>query len=117
MMVLRVVFILVALVWLPVGIVATSVIRGMGVPVELQAWQSLVPVTLAGLPLALPCHWLHRNGFRGAAWTSIGILTPVTVGASLGAGLFGPVGIAVSALVISVPAWLAVFLHRKEPGC
>ena len=98
--------------WLPAGIVASSVIRGLGLPADPQAWQSLAVVAPAGLPLALPCRWLYRRGFRVAAGVSAGILVPVTVVAALGAGLFGPLAIAVSAVLNSLPAWVAVLLRR-----
>ena len=110
-------FTLGSLVWLPAGIAATSVLRGFGLPVEPQAWLSLIVIAPCGLPLALACRRLRRLGYPAAAWAAMAVLGSATVGASLFAGLLGPVAIAVYAVVLSLPVWLVCrLLGRRRPG-
>ncbi len=104
-------FWILALLWLPVGVVATAVVRfgaesAMWMSM-LMAAGSLVPVAPCGLPLALGCRRLWRLGYRRAAWTAGVGLGAVTVAASLVAGLLGPIGIAVYAVTLSLPVWAA----------
>ena len=67
-----------------------------------------------GLPLALACRRLGRLGYRRAAWIAGTVLGAATVAASLPAGLFGPPGIAVVALLLSLPVWVAaLWLGRR----
>ena len=105
-----------ALLWLPAGVVAQAVVRFAPGPAEAPgAWLaglvmgagSLVFVAPCGLPLALGCRRLRRLGYRRAArWAWIG-LGAVTVAASVVAGLLGPIAIAVYAIVLSLPVWVA----------
>ena len=108
-------FWLLALLWLPVGLAATTAIRFapgaaeavMWLPMFLMSLASLVVVAPCGLPLALGCRRLWRQGYARAAWaTGIG-LGAVTVAASLVAGLLGPVAILLYAVVLSLPVWAA----------
>ena len=105
-------FWLLALSWLPGGIVVQT---GLGFGPSsvsfvdsgeaLAALGSLAVAAPCGLPLALGCRRLRRLGYRRGTWT-VGIaLGAVTVMASVFAGLFGPVAIAVCAAVLSLPAW------------
>ena len=107
-------FTLGSLVWLPAGIAATSVLRGFGLPVEPQAWLSLIVIAPCGLPLALACRRLRRLGYPAAAWAAMAVLGSATVGASLFAGLLGPVAIAVYAVVLSLPVWLVCRLLGRR---
>ncbi|MDE0082489.1 MAG: hypothetical protein OXT72_07565 [Gammaproteobacteria bacterium] len=110
-------FWLLALLWLPVGVAATFAIRfapGTGaaealmwLPMFLMSAASLVVVAPCGLPLALGCRRLWRQGYRRAAWASGIGLGAVTVAASLVAGLLGPVAILLYAVVLSLPVWAA----------
>ena len=68
---------------------------------------SLLPVAVCGLPLALGCRRLWWRGYRRGAWLAGTVLGAATVVASLVAGLLGPVAIAVYAVVLSVPVWIA----------
>ena len=110
----RPVFILLALLWLPVGVAASALFRGMGIPPELREWLPLLAAAPAGLPLAFACRRLHRMGFRRIAWVMMAVLAVVTVASTLVAGLLGPVAVVIYALVISLPAWLAVLLLRPR---
>jgi len=109
----RLTFGLLALLWLPAGIAATALVRGMPWPVELHAWPSLVVTAPCGLPLAVACLRLWRTGCPGTAWAAFAVLAPMTAVASLFAGLLGPVAIAIYALVISVPAWILYAFWRR----
>ncbi len=103
-----------ALLWLPVGVVVSALVRGMGVPPEPRALLSLLVVAPAGLPLALACRLLHRRGLRITAWITMAVLAAATVAATLVAGLLGPAAILIYALVLSLPAWLAAFFLRRN---
>ncbi len=106
-------FWLLALLWLPAGLVLQAVFRfgGTAEPLMLQtlpaAAGSLVLVAPCGLPLALACRRIWRLGYPRAAWAWGLGLGVVTVLATLVAGLLGPVAIVVYALVLSLPMWIA----------
>ena len=105
-----------ALLWLPAGVVAQALVRfapglvdtsGAGLFGLVMGAGSLVFVAPCGLPLALGCRRLRRLGYwRAARWAWIG-LGAVTVAASVVAGLLGPIAIAVYAIVLSLPVWVA----------
>ena len=106
-----------ALLWLPAGVVAQSLVRflpetgtqaspGLSAAMLPMLAGSLVLVAPCGLPLALGCRRVWRLGYRrGAGWAWIG-LGAVTVATSVVAGLLGPIAIAVYAIVLSLPVWL-----------
>ena len=100
-----------ALLWLPVGLVSTAVVRFGAEPAMwmsmLMSMGSLVPVAPCGLPLAVGCRRLWRLGYRRTAWTAGVGLGVLTVAASLVAGLLGPIAIAVYAVTLSLPVWAA----------
>ena len=107
-----------ALLWLPAGVVVQAIVRfgvDSGPPAEPGAWLatmpmmavSLLPVAPCGLPLALGCRRLWWLGYRRAAWMAGIGLGAVTVAASVVAGLLGPIAIAIYAVVLSVPVWVA----------
>ena len=111
-----------ALLWLPAGVVASAAIRfgpSAASPGELltamaMAASSLIVASVCGLPLALACRRLGRLGYPRSAWIGGAVLGAATVAASLPAGLFGPVGIAVVALVLSAPVWIAVVWRGRQ---
>ena len=110
-------FWLLALLWLPIGVIASAVLRfgpGAGgaelvmwLPRLLTSLPSLAVAAPCGLPLALGCRRLWRLGYRRGAWASGIGLGAVTVAATLVAGLLGPVAILVYAAVLSLPVWAA----------
>ena len=114
-------FWLLALVWLPAGVVAVTLARfgttaGFAMhPADLpMAAASLALVAPCGLPLALGCRKLWRLGRRRTAWLAGALLGLVTTGSTIIAGLLGPVAIAVCAVVLSLPVWLAwLWLARR----
>ena len=105
-----------ALLWLPAGFVASAVLRFGGTG-DWAAWLggmlSLAVVAPCGLPLALACRALWRQGYRRSAWSAGLVLGALTVAAGLFAGLLGPVAIAVAATVLSLPVWAAWWLARR----
>ena len=107
-------FYLLALLWLPAGVVASALLRGMAVPPEPQALLSLAAVAPAGLPLALACRLLHRKGYRITARAAMAVLAVATVAATLVAGLLGPPAIVIYAAILSLPAWLAAVLLPRR---
>ncbi|MYE12054.1 MAG: hypothetical protein F4X99_10405 [Gammaproteobacteria bacterium] len=117
-------FWLLALLWLPAGLVAQAAFRFGGwvepmmLPALLAAAGSLVVVAPCGLPLALACRRLWRLGHARAAWGSGIGLGLVTILATLVAGLLGPITIIVYAVVLSLPVWIAalVLARRRQRG-
>ena len=107
-------FWLLALLWLPVGVAAQAAVRlgpsAVGFADSGEALAALGPLAVTvpcGLPLALGCRRLRRLGYRRGAWVAGIALGALTVWASVLAGLLGPVAIAVSAGVLSLPVWVA----------
>ena len=68
---------------------------------------SLALFVPCGLPLALGCRRLWRLGYRRGAWIAGVALGAATVMAALPAGLLGPLAIAVCAVALSLPVWIA----------
>ena len=107
-----------ALLWLPAGVVAQAAVRfgpdavAVGTPGPWLAAMAMEGLSLAllvpcGLPLALGCRRLWRLGYRRAAWMAGIGLGAVTIPVAVFAGLLGPVAIAVCAVALGVPVWLA----------
>ena len=112
-------FWLLSLAWLPAGIVAVSLARGVTPPLTPEtmfmlpvALMSLAATAPCGLPLALAFRQIWRTGSTRAAWTTFAILAPITSFAALFAGLLGPVAITIHAVVLSVPAWIVYAVVR-----
>ena len=111
-----------ALLWLPAGLVASAAIRfgpGSAAPGEWPtviavAASSLIVAAVCGLPLALACRRLGRLGCPRWAWIAGVILGVATVAAVLPAGLLGPPGIAIVAVVLSLPVWIAAFWLGRQ---
>ena len=107
-----------ALLWLPAGIAAQALARfgpdaaaagTLGPWLATMAMEGLrlAPFVPCGLPLALGCRRLWRLGYRRGAWTAGVALGAATVAVALPAGLLGPVAIAVCAVAVAVPVWIA----------
>ena len=118
----RVLFYVAALLWLPAGVVLSAAVRFEFASPGLEEWpamtlmavSSLLVAAPCGLPLALAGRRLLRAGYPRAAWIWGVLLGAATVAASLPAGLFGPPGIAVAALLLSLPLWLPAFWLRRR---
>ena len=105
-------FILLSLLWLPLGMLLVTIVRGIPLFIEPQAWLGLLFLAPFGLPLALACRALRRGGHVVSAWVTFIVLAPATVWAVLIGGLFGPLGIAIYAIVFSLPAWAVYGFFR-----
>ena len=105
--------------WLPADLVAFAVVRFRP---DLATWESMLfmwarspaPVAPCGLPLVLGRRRLWRPGYRRIAWMAGVGLGAVTVAGSLVAGLLGPIAIAVYAVLISLPVWIAGWWLRRR---
>ena len=111
-------FYLAALLWLPAGLVLQAAIRfgSMSLhPADLvPAAMSLLICAPLGLPLPLACRWLHRKGYPRTAWATMIVLGLVTVVVALFAGLLGPIAIAIGAVLLSLPVWIAAALLPRK---
>lgn len=118
-------FLIGSVLWLPAGVLLTSLARfsdQMASPYWwaslLMATGSLIFVAPCGLPLAFACRRLSRHGYPRVAWSAMVSLGLVTVAATLIAGLLGPLGIAIAAAVLSAPVWIvaAIVGRKREPS-
>ena len=107
-------FWLLALLWLSAGVAAQAALRfgpSAGAFADsgeaMAALGSLAVTVPCGLPLALGCRRLWRLGYRRVTWLAGIVLGVVTVSSAVVAGLLGPVAIAVCAVVLSLPMWIA----------
>lgn len=105
-------FILLTLLWLPFGMLLVTAARGIPLLIEPQAWLGLIFLAPFGLPLGLACRALWRRGHVVSAWVTFIVLAPATVWAVLIGGLLGPLGIAIYAIVLSLPAWAVYGFFR-----
>ncbi len=107
-----------ALLWLPSGVVAQTVVRfgpdalaaetfGPWLGAMAMEGMSLAALVPCGLPLALGCRRLWRLGYRRGAWTAGAGLGAVTIPVAVIAGLLGPLAIAAGAVALSLPVWTA----------
>ncbi|MCY3913461.1 MAG: hypothetical protein OXG43_09460 [Chloroflexi bacterium] len=62
---------------------------------------------IAAFPLTLAVTYLHRR-VRVLAYVCAIVLAPLTVYGAVIGGLFGPVGIVLYPLVLSLPAWIVL---------
>ena len=108
--------------WLPIGVVVLSVIRfGFDASVStgfvpmlfsLPAMAfGLVFAWPGGIPLTRALERLHPVS-RPATYACAAVLCPLSVGAATIGGLFGPPGIWIYAGIVSLPAWLVLWLLR-----
>ena len=118
----RIAFLSGSLSWLPAGIMLAGLVRNSGVHEVYEPWPVMLPMMIlqlaviapCGLPLALACRQLSRKGYTCAAWIAMGVLAPVTIWASLFAGLLGPIAIVLYAGILSLPAWIAAIVLRSR---
>ncbi len=97
--------------WLPVVVLLVSLLRfgieGM-VTMDATAFvQLLVLGWPSGIPLTLAVLLLHRR-VRLLAYVCAGVLAPFSVLAFILGGLLGHIGVLVYAVVVSLPAWVAL---------
>lgn len=123
----RYLFWLLALAWLPAGLLLQAAVRFLPRG-GAAAWtpelflmagvmmvQSLIPVAVCGLPLALACRRIWRLDHRRTAWILGAGLGAATLFVTVLAGLLGPLAILIAVLVLSLPAWItALCLARRK---
>ena len=108
--------------WLPIGVVVLSVIRfgfdpsfSTGfVPMLFSLPAMVFGLVFAwpgGIPLTRALERLHPVS-RPATYACAAVLCPLSVGAATIGGLFGPPGIWIYAGIVSLPAWLVLWLLR-----
>lgn len=107
---------LIALLWLPMTVLFSTMVRGFAIPPDPRILLSLWPTIFAGLPLAAACWLIYRDGNGRAATITCLLVGILTVLAAIVGGLFGPIGIFAYCAVASVPAWLvwAAFLIARR---
>ena len=113
----RVLRFLVLPLWLPLAILAVSVIRFGGLPVDgggggvlfvgAMVGSMVLFTWIAAIPLTVALTLLYRRA-RILAYVCGAVLGPIAVFGALIGGLFGPIGIVAYALVFSAPAWIAL---------
>jgi uncharacterized membrane protein YhaH (DUF805 family) len=108
--------------WLPLAVAAQAAVRfGFGagpepMPAPIVA---LAVVTLflftwpAGIPLTLAVRRLHARS-RRAAYACAAVLGLLTTAASTVGGLLGPIAVWIYAAILSLPAWLVVWLLARR---
>lgn len=103
--------------WLPLAILVVTAVRfatlspgedAGGIPGAVAMIALMVLFAwIAAFPLTLAVTFLHRR-VRALAYVCGVVLVPLTVYSAVIGGLFGPVGIVLYPLVLSLPAWLAL---------
>ncbi len=105
-------FWILAILWLPAGIIVCEIVRTGSLEEMLMPFPlvELFFVAPCGLPLALACLRLGRSDFRGVAF-----IAWVVLGAAVSAGLFGPLPIGIQALAAYLPVWWIVRRIERPP--
>lgn len=111
-------FWVIALTWLPAGIFLTALIRfGLSVFEDKGGDGEILLLAISaacGLFLALACGKLWRHGRKISVYICALILGPISILGVLIAGLLGPLMMLAYAMVISLPAWLLVFIFYRR---
>ena len=105
--------------WLPLAVVAQAVVRfGFGaipappMPGPMLA-AAIVPLFVfawpAGVPLTMAVRRLYPRS-QAAAYGCAAVLGPVTIYAATVGGLLGPIAVWVYAAILSLPAWLVLWV-------
>ena len=105
--------------WLPLAVVAQAVVRfGFGaipappMPGPMMA-AAVVPLFVftwpAGIPLTMAVRRLYPRS-QAAAYGCAAVLGPVTIYAATVGGLLGPVAVWIYAAILSLPAWLVLWV-------
>ena len=102
--------------WLPIGVLVASLLRFDLQPSMLFSLPAmilgLVMAWPGGIPLTLALRLLHHHS-RPLAYGCAAVLCPLSVGAATVGGLFGPIGIWIYTAIISLPAWLVLWLVTR----
>ena len=110
--------------WLPLAVAAQAFLRfgfsglpAPAMPAPMIA-AAIVPLFLftwpAGIPLTLAVRRLYPRS-RTAAYGCAAVLGPLTTAAATVGGLLGPIAVWIYAAVLSLPAWLVLWvLSRRQ---
>ncbi len=104
--------ILLASTWNPVLIFVITLLRGFTVPLDVESYLQLIPAMFGGWFLFFAVKKIYDLGRKTTGITVFIILAPITSLASLIGGLFGPIGIILYCLILSIPAWLIWLIVR-----
>ncbi len=114
----KVLFWAIAFLWLPAGIFLTALIRfGLSVFEEKGGDGHIflmIVCAVSGLFLALACRKLWHQDRKISIYACMLILGPLSIFGVLIAGLLGPLMMLLYAAVISLPAWLLVFIFYRQ---
>lgn len=104
--------------WLPLGVAAQALVRFGFEPGAAQMPLPMMPMAIvtllvfawpAGIPLTAAVRRLHPRS-RAAAGGCAAVLGPLTVYAATMGGLLGPFAVWIYGAVLSLPAWLLLWL-------
>ncbi|MCY4218271.1 MAG: hypothetical protein OXE56_03230 [Gammaproteobacteria bacterium] len=114
----KVIFLVTAFTWLPAGITLISFIRfGLSVFQNTGGADEIMLMfycSLSGFFLAFACKKLWFQERKTSTVMCAVLLGPITIFGVLIAGLLGPIMMLLYAAIISIPAWLAVFIFYKR---
>ena len=114
----RLLFYIVALLWLPIGIALYPLLRFGAVPPDWFILLTLVPATIGGLPLAFAWRAMYRRNYTRTAGIFLVVLAPITIMGGVLGGLFGPIGLILYPAFVSLPAWIGygiiVFRQKRQ---
>ena len=105
------------LLWLPAGFyLGLALAEGTGLATDAAGWLHMAALAAGGVPLALACGLLWRQGRAWAACAAFAVLGPGAVAGTLVLEEFGPFAVATVAAAASVPAWLMCARRRRQHG-
>ena len=106
----------VGLLWLPAGFhLGLALGGGTGSAADAAGWLHMAALAAGGVPLALACMLLWRQGRAWVACAGFAVLGPGAVAGTLALEGFGPLAVATIAAAASLPAWL-MRARRRQHG-
>ncbi len=105
------------LLWLPAGFhLGLALGGGIGLAADAEGWLRMAALAAGGVPLALACRLLWRQGRAWATCAAFAVLGPGAVAGTLALEGFGPFAVATVAAAASLPAWLMCARRNRERG-
>ena len=107
----------VGLLWLPAGFhLGLALGGGTGLAADAAGWLHMTALAAGGVPLALACMLLWRQGRAWVACAAFAVLGSGAVAGPLALEGFGPFAVATVAAAASLPAWLMCARRRRQHG-
>ena len=107
----------VGLLWLPAGFhLGLALGGGIGLAIDADGWLHMAALAAGGVPLALGCMLLWRQGRARTACAAFAVLGPGAVAGTLAFEDFGPFAVATVAAAASLPVWLMCARWNRERG-